>query len=177
MFPGSYDPNIDSFFLPITSCWGWGTWQRAWKYFDVSLEDLMSLNKKDELKIKFNISGSYDYFGMAMQQKMGSINSWGICWYYNVFRKNGLILYPRESFVKNIGVDFSGTHGEGHVSLQNNLKKHNFRDAKIKFPDKVVVNSEAYIEVSKILKSLSYTDKTNLNKWIKKIKRIITLKK
>ena len=175
MFPGSYNPDLDSLFLPITSCWGWATWERAWKCFNFNLDDFESLSKNEELKFKFNINGSYDYLSMANQQKVGIINSWGICWYYNVFRKNGLILYPRESFVKNIGVDFSGTHGEGHAVLQGDFKKNNFYEAEIKFPDKVMVDKEGYYEVSRQLKSLSYQVKTNLRSLIKKGIKFISL--
>ena len=27
------DLKKDAFFLPITTTWGWGTWDRAWKHF------------------------------------------------------------------------------------------------------------------------------------------------
>ena len=42
----------ETFFLPITSYWGWGTWARAWKEFHSSgqqLKETISANKLIEL--------------------------------------------------------------------------------------------------------------------------------
>ena len=39
-----------------------------------------------------------------------AINSWAIRWWWAVFKKEGFVLYPDKSLVKNIGWDNSGTH-------------------------------------------------------------------
>jgi hypothetical protein len=48
---------------------------------------------------------------MLDDQVKGKNNSWAIRWYASAFLKNKLTLYPKNSFVKNIGIDGSGTHG------------------------------------------------------------------
>ena len=48
---------------------------------------------------------------MLDDQIEGKNNSWAIRWYASAFLKNKLTLYPKNSFVKNIGTDGSGTHG------------------------------------------------------------------
>ena len=48
---------------------------------------------------------------MLEHQIKGKNNSWAIRWYASAFLKNKLTLYPKISFVKNIGIDGSGTHG------------------------------------------------------------------
>ena len=30
MFPGTFNSSAEALFLPLISCWGWGTWKRAW---------------------------------------------------------------------------------------------------------------------------------------------------
>jgi len=48
------------------------------------------------------------------KQLSGKINSWGIWWNLAVFKENGLVLYPRETLVTNIGRDGSGEHYRLH---------------------------------------------------------------
>lgn len=168
MYPGDYISSDDACFLPLISCWGWGTWKRAWSEFNLDLSGLDDLKTNADLAYRFNINGSYDYLGMARQQKTGKINSWGICWYLNVFMKNGLTLFPRKSFVQNIGVDSSGTHGAGHGKLQEMLDNSISYNQPLKFPAEIVPNIEVLVLLSKLLKPLNQSLLNRIYGWIKK---------
>lgn len=48
---------------------------------------------------------------MLKDQIAGKNSSWAIRWYASAFIKNKLTLYPGKSFVRNVGVDGTGTHG------------------------------------------------------------------
>jgi hypothetical protein len=122
MFPVAPEISSDGLFLPLISCWGWGTWQRAWSQFDPTAAGFSRLERDPELRARFNLDGSYDYFGMLKDQVEGRIDSWGVRWLLSVFLKGGLVLYPRRSLVQNVGVDGSGTHGAGTASLQDDLR-------------------------------------------------------
>lgn len=122
MFPVPAQPSSDGLFLPLISCWGWGTWQRAWSQFDTSAAGYAQLERDHELRARFNLDGKYDYFGMLKDQVEGKIDSWGVRWLLSVFLKGGLVLYPSSSLVQNAGVDGSGTHGAGTASLQDDLQ-------------------------------------------------------
>lgn len=100
----------DTYFLSITSSWSWATWANKWKTFERNDEDLSKF-VKDKSNIKrFNFENSYYFTSMAKLQLDGKINSWAIYWYFSVFNKNGLTLYPAKKLVKNIGFDGSGVH-------------------------------------------------------------------
>jgi len=122
MFPVPTESASDALFLPLISCWGWGTWQRAWSQFDPSAPGFNRLERDPELRARFNLDGNYDYFGMLKDQVEGRIDSWGVRWLLSVFLKGGLVLYPSRSLVQNVGVDGSGTHGAGTASLQSDLR-------------------------------------------------------
>lgn len=121
MYPGSYGGATDAVFLPMISCWGWGTWRRAWEYYDPTLAGFERIGADPSLKARLNLNGAYDYFTMAKQQRDGNIDSWGICWHMSVFQRDGLALYPRQTFVRNDGFDASGTHGAGNEGLHSAL--------------------------------------------------------
>lgn len=64
----------DTFFLGPTSCWGWGTWHRAWCQFEKDSERLLEEMKRDEIR-RFTLSGAYDYFDQIRQNQAGRINT------------------------------------------------------------------------------------------------------
>lgn len=98
-----------TFFMKFAGCWSWATWSRAWKYFEKNTDKLLSTFDKTMLR-EFNFDNSMDFWSQVILNKKGKINSWAIYWYATIFLKDGLFLFPRESFVKNIGHDGSGEH-------------------------------------------------------------------
>lgn len=100
-------------FLPFTTTWGWATWSRAWAQFDPLATGWESLQNDRALRARFNLGGAYDYSTMLERQMAGSRDSWGIRWYWSVFRNAGLVCFPPHSMVRNAGIDGSGTHGRG----------------------------------------------------------------
>lgn len=111
MFPISVAAATDAVFLPLTTSWGWATWQRAWQHLDPAAMGHGVLKDNVDMRHKFNLDGGYDYFGMLKQQMQGRIDSWAIRWYLSVWMRGGLTLFPLKTLVENIGLDGSGTHG------------------------------------------------------------------
>ena len=103
------DPEY--FFLRGADCWGWATWSRSWKLFNKDGNFLRKKLIQKKLVKQFNFNNSFDYMKMLEDQIKGKNNSWAIRWHASAFLKNKLTLYPKNSFVKNIGIDGSGTHG------------------------------------------------------------------
>lgn len=103
----------DALFLPFTTSWGWATWRRAWSGFDADAEGWERLCADRSLRHRFNVGGAVDYAGMLERQMSGVGDSWAIRWYWSVFRRSGLVLFPPRSMVRNTGLDGTGTHGRG----------------------------------------------------------------
>jgi hypothetical protein len=100
----------ETFFYRATSCWGWGTWKRAWDKFEPDAPTLLAGFKNRKKRWEFNIQGSMKYYRMLILQAIGMSDSWAIRWYASVFLNNGLCLHPGKSLVNNIGHDDSGMH-------------------------------------------------------------------
>jgi hypothetical protein len=112
MFPvPEFVDRTEAMFLPFTVSWGWATWRRAWKFFDPEATGWEVLKIDWQMRKRFNLDGSYDYFSMMQNQFAGKCDSWAICWYWSVFQHNALVLFPPRSLVSNTGFDGSGTHG------------------------------------------------------------------
>jgi len=110
MFPVELHADTDAVFLPFTTCWGWGTWKRAWRHFDPLMSAFERLRDNRRLRHKFDLEGSYGYFDMLRAQRTGKIDSWAIRWYLSVFAMGGLILHPVKTLIENRGFDEAGTH-------------------------------------------------------------------
>jgi hypothetical protein len=114
-FPIKTD-KVDTFLCPLaTSSWGWATWAEKWNIFENMPKQKAFLEDNPVLKQRFNFGG-YDY--IKTLKKLDIANStdkpWDIRWYYSVFIRNGLGLFPTRSLVSNIGFDGSGKHGQNN---------------------------------------------------------------
>jgi hypothetical protein len=123
--------ETDAFFMPVTTSWGWATWQRAWSKFDIEATGYKALRNDIKLRNKFNLNGAYPYFSMLKKQRTGKVDSWAIRWYLTVMLAQGLVLFPRYSLVMNSGFDGSGTHCRAKKSSDRN-ELGNF--VPVKFP-------------------------------------------
>ncbi|MGI0134334.1 MAG: glycosyltransferase family 2 protein [Candidatus Micrarchaeaceae archaeon] len=110
MFPVRLELKEDALLLPFISSCGWGTWQRAWQYFDSAGRGFEQLVSDRRLRRTFDLNGHYRYFRMLKRQRAGRVESWAIRWYLSVFLRGGLALYPKRTLVQNLGFDGSGTN-------------------------------------------------------------------
>lgn len=110
MFPVEHPAKPDAFFLPLTTTWGWATWERAWSVFDWDAAGAFEELQDPKLRRRFDLDGSYPYATMLEQRLRNQNDSWGILFLWTVFKASGLVLHPRESLVWVGGFDQSGTH-------------------------------------------------------------------
>lgn len=110
----------ETFFIKGADCWGWATWKRGWDLFEPDGKKLLKELEEKNLLREFDFDGSYPYSNMLRRQIAGRNNSWAIRWYALAFLRGKLTLYPRESLIKNIGQDNSGTH-TGNSQLKETI--------------------------------------------------------
>jgi hypothetical protein len=152
-YPAHDRSTPKSFFLPMVSCWGWATWSRAWAKFDPEMLALSALDHDPVARRRFNIDDTYNYYGMACQQRQGRIDSWGIRWQLSLFARAGLVLYPRDSLVYNSGVDASGTHGAGQMAFQRELGDRAVDLSTMTWPIVVATDELAMSQVKQLLRA------------------------
>lgn len=115
--------GIDAYFLPVTTTWGWATWQRAWKHFSWEPKNLAAISRDPNWESVFTVNGAYPYTRILEDRISGRNDSWGILWWYAVSTLGGLTLYPSRNLVTNKGFDGSGTHCKKET-LFPNRKSH-----------------------------------------------------
>jgi hypothetical protein len=133
-----------SYFIPIASTWGWGTWSRVWDEIDFSCKGALEVLSDEACVRKFNMDGAYNYHNMLNLQLQGSsrVSSWGIRFYWNVFARDGLVLYPDKSLIRNIGWDGSGRHGDSYELFPSEELEMDY--VVVGFPDDVAIDAMHY---------------------------------
>lgn len=153
MFSVEICMDEDAFFLPLTTSWGWATWQRSWCYFDASASGYQMLSENNKLRDAFDLEGAYKYYKMLESYLRGEIDSWAIRWYLSVFMQHGLTLYPVKTLVFNTGFDGSGTNCGISNVIQTSVEESRHID-KFNFPSEIEV-SIVKSQVVKLLQGLN----------------------
>lgn len=154
-------PNLAARFLPVTTSWGWATWSRSWRDFDPNPQDSDAMRSNYALRSRFDLGGLFGYYDMLERQKAGRIDSWAIRWYWSVFRRDGLVLYPPTSLVRNDGLDSSGTHTSRSKILWRRLN-HELPESLPPMPDQVAIDHAALAELASVVDPLFYRRARNL---------------
>lgn len=127
-----YTPEIpfpvnftDDIFTAYRSCsWGWATWADRWQNVDWQLEHFSDFYKHPSLIRRLNSNGA-DRFIRLYRQSKGNGQSWSVRFGAHLVRNNMLTVYPKYSYISNIGCDESGVHSksEDAESMKVDLNK------------------------------------------------------
>ena len=108
-FPDNYNNDI---FTAYRSCsWGWATWKDRWENVDWELTSINELYHDPCLLNKLNSNGE-DRFLRLYRQTKANKNSWSVKFGYHLIRLDMLTIYPRYSYIDNIGCDDTGVHSK-----------------------------------------------------------------
>lgn len=100
------------FFSKHFSIWGWATWRRTWKLYDMKMALWEKFKQEGHLKYltnKWYIQKHFkDTFDLILYNKM---DTWDIQWVFCCLFNSGLSIVPKTNLVSNIGK--YGTHSGG----------------------------------------------------------------
>lgn len=108
-FPDSFQEDV---YFAYRSCsWGWATWKDRWEGVDWELKDMSDFYRNPTLIRKLNSNGM-DRFIRLYRQTQGNGSSWSVRFGAHLVKKDQLTVYPRYSYIQNIGCDASGVHSQ-----------------------------------------------------------------
>ncbi len=107
--PESYTADV---FAAYRSCsCTWATWADRWEGVDWELKNIKDFYKSAKLIRRLNSNGS-DRFIRFYRQTKGNGSSWSVRFGAHLVKSNLLTVYPRYSYITNIGCDESGVHSK-----------------------------------------------------------------
>lgn len=92
--------------------WGWATWRRAWRRFDVELGDWHALDRPERdarLRSMFGGESERRYWRYVWDNS-GAIENWDAQWSYAVLAGQGLAVNPNRNLISNVGFGEDATN-------------------------------------------------------------------
>ena len=127
---GIVDNEFSYDFCLYSHIWGWATWRRAWKNYDVNFP--FWDEQKDKRSFLFRNMWDKIYYSSFIPDTVHSrngINTWDTQWFFTLRLQNQLSIYPSINLVENIGL---GDPNAVHTSKK--VKKYLVSAAPIAFP-------------------------------------------
>lgn len=99
------------YFSRYPHIWGWASWRRAWKHYDVSLTSWPEARRCKWLK-GLKLDGAERRYWTRSFNRVyaGAIDTWDYQWLYACWRERGVGILPNVNLVTNIGESPNATH-------------------------------------------------------------------
>jgi hypothetical protein len=110
-FQDKFGSRDSYFFSRLIQIWGWATWKRAWKNYDVKMTTWPQFKNQRGLKniginkkIKNYVQPSFE------RSYAGAVDTWDYQWSYSVISQNTVSVVPGRNLVSNLGFGPDATH-------------------------------------------------------------------
>jgi hypothetical protein len=136
MWPNRYSYYFSMFPL----IWGWATWRRAWRYYDVDLKEWPKLRDSDWLERILGEPGLAaawrSNFDLVARR---GVDTWDYQWTFTGWLRDGLVAVPNVNLVSNIGFGDEATHTRKEHSHLANLSRQSI-EFPLRHPPRIVVD-------------------------------------
>jgi hypothetical protein len=109
--PVEREARYSYYFSRYALAWGWATWRRAWRHYDVRLKLWPELRGTSWL---FDLHGDETaarYWGQVLDEvHAGRIDTWDYQWSFACWASGGLCVTPSANLVSNVGFGAGATH-------------------------------------------------------------------
>ncbi len=126
------------FFSNYFPIWGWATWKRAWRLYNVEMKGWDKFRDTKQLLWLFSDTRISTYYHSMFDLIKNGFNTWDIQWWYTCIFQNGLAVIPKYNLISNIGVEGTHTSTQGNYGI--NLSTHNLELKKIIHPEFVIAD-------------------------------------
>lgn len=135
--------NESYYFSVIAQIWGWATWRRAWKLYDLDMNSWPQIKASGALKNTLHSDAVVDRWSYLFQQHYeNKINSWDGQWTYACLINNGLCIMPKVNLISNIGFGKDATHSKTETHEFANIPTCEI-EIPLTHPRDIVANIEA----------------------------------
>jgi len=99
------------YFSKIPLIWGWASWRRAWKKYDIKMSDWPQYRESEDFNTLFTSSDGRSHFRKQMDRTYsGALDTWDHQWTYAAWKSGGVTIVPTQNLIRNIGFGIDATH-------------------------------------------------------------------
>lgn len=140
---GNVRGNGSYYFSNYNHIWGWATWKRAWKAYNVDLSFLTETEIETLIEKQFDTKKERLFWNNIFKKVINkTIGTWDYQWTYAVWKNNGLSILPNKNMIANIGFNNNGTHTSG-IDILGLSNMKTFSISNIIHPTEIEINKKA----------------------------------
>ena len=99
------------YFSQIPHVWGWATWVRSWRHYDVTIRRWPQLRQTDWLEAFLGDAALAAQFTRLFDDAYdGRIDTWDYQWAFSIWSRAALTVLPEVNLVTNLGFGPGATH-------------------------------------------------------------------
>ncbi len=119
------------YFSKLNDIWGWATWRRAWKQYDINMKNFPDFKRKKIIFNYFDNKMIANWLMSYLEEAYKSVGTnrgiWSSAWSYAICLQKGLTIVPNVNLVQNIGIGGKATHAGPSFSLYSNVETHEIK--------------------------------------------------
>ena len=164
--------NNTYYFSKLTNVWGWASWRRVWKDYDVNIKQFDSFIESSLFLNIFNNRRVTNYLiNLFRLTNKGKINTWDYQYVFCNIINNGLSILPYYNMITNIGFNLNGTHTFDNSNEFANVPTKDFE--KIVHPIFIVPDVKKDIDmINKQIPTFKARAKRKVKLFLKKLKSL-----
>jgi hypothetical protein len=101
-------------FSQMDHIWGWASWRRAWKHYDLQMKDINGLASSNLWKTTFLKKAHFNFWIHLFNHINNKpVDTYDGQWMYSILKNNGVCITPSVNLIENIGFNENATHTTG----------------------------------------------------------------
>lgn len=117
-----YVGDSDYFCSRYFAIWGWATWRRAWKHYDISMKEWPTYRSAGYIEAIFGAGDVANFYNKTFDHiSNAQIDTWDLQWVYSCIVNYGLSIVSTKNLIANIGIHGTHTSDEGSTSKFINM--------------------------------------------------------
>jgi hypothetical protein len=145
------------YFSKYGHIWGWATWRRAWKGYDIDILDYPNIIQSSEVEPYWK-----NIFFLTYNKK---IDTWDYQWFFHLQKNKAKVVVPNRNLILNIGFQSNATHTNTLPKWHKNYRLDTEGITDIIHPSSTDINKKA----DEFTFRVKFTEKATLKSITKKI--------
>jgi hypothetical protein len=130
------------YFSRFNHIWGFATWKRAWKHYDLTMSHYPAFKEKHRIKEVFASKRAQRiWIDILDRTYSGDIQTWDYQWTFAIWNVNGLAILPNVNLISNVGFDSLALNTTNAKHRLANMPTHEMGN--ISHPGLMKVDEEA----------------------------------